>query len=136
MPKFSGAVTICPAATWYTLPLTLIACGVSAVVPRPLLLTSLEARFTVTVPVRAPAALVFTPTASAALLLAPPAMPLMEPPLLMALPLLAPKPALKVSVKALLGARLATVSAWLAVPPTRWLASVTGAGVTPACARL
>ena len=46
------------------------------------------------------------------LLLAPPPIPLIAPPLLVALPPLAPKLALSVSVNALLGARLATVSAW------------------------
>ena len=86
-------------------------CGVNVVVPKPLPPTSFDARFTVIVPLRSPATLVFTPACSAPTLLAPPAMPLAVPPLLVAWPVLAPKLADNVSVNAPAGAVLVIVSA-------------------------
>ncbi len=58
------------------------------------------------------------------------------PPLLVAVPVAPLKPAFRASLKAPAAAVLATVSTWLALPPTRWLPMTTGAGVVLPTARL
>jgi hypothetical protein len=109
------------------LPLTLTlwlsrAKGAKPLVPLPSLASA-----TVAVPLLAPALLVSTPTARA-LLLAPAASRL-KLPLAVALPLAAML-ALSRSEKPSAAAVLASVRAWLKLPPTRWSGSVTLAGVS------
>ena len=86
--------------------------------------------------------MLFTPTLIAALLDPPPAIPpaprppLIEPPLVVAPPVEPVKLAFSTSVKLPAAAVFVTVSACVFVPPTRWLAIVTGAGVADPDARL
>ena len=71
---------------------------------------------------------VLTPTLIAALLLPPAMRALVTPPLFVADPPLAPNAARKSSLKLPAVAVLLTVSTWLPLPPTRWLAMLIGLG--------
>ncbi len=82
-----------------------------------------------TLPLLAPAVVVLTPTPIAAALLPPAIRFDTLPPLFVAVPVAPLKLAFSASLKAPAAAVLATVSAWLALPPTRWLAMTTGVGV-------
>ena len=134
VPKFSVLLTRLPAAAWYTLPLTVTVCEVSDDRPSPLLPVPSEAKLICTVPVLAPDVLPSSRTPMLLLLLAPPASRLTAPPLVCAAPVKVPKLAFRPSVKLPDGAVLAMVSRPTALPPTRWLPSCTGLGVTGAAA--
>ena len=96
-----------------------------------------DAKLTCTVPVFAPAVAVSTRAVIAELLLAPPASRLTALPFVSAAPPTVPKAAFSRSVNEPAGAVLAIVRAAEAVPPTRWLARLTGFGASvPAEARL
>src|ERR1700682_4624354 len=90
----------------------------------------------VTVPLRAPAALVLSVAAIALLFEAPPGSRLTDPPLLPALPVLAPKLAFNPSVNGPAGAVFLTVSVWLSVSPTCAFVNTTGEGVVAPAAKL
>jgi hypothetical protein len=82
----------------------------------------------VAVPLFAPAVAVSTPTRRLLLLVAPAARRPMEP--VVVIPAVAPpRDAFRRSEYPSFAAGFVRLKAWVAVPPTRWLARVTGSGV-------